>query len=119
MLDLRGWGFYSVYTIYSRLFIGFLTYGIVVVLVVIIMIWKVVPRWGKTSPIVYLSICSLVGSLSVMAIKAFGIAVKLTIAGNNQFNQPSTYIFGFMCILFILTQVNYFNKALDLFSTNV
>ncbi|GAA5795303.1 hypothetical protein HPULCUR_000658 [Helicostylum pulchrum] len=91
----------------------------VVVLVVIIMIWKVVPRWGKTSPIVYLSICSLVGSLSVMAIKAFGIAVKLTIAGNNQFNQPSTYIFGFMCILFILTQVNYFNKALDLFSTNV
>ncbi|KAG2230252.1 Non-imprinted in Prader-Willi/Angelman syndrome region protein 2 [Thamnidium elegans] len=98
---------------------GFLTYSIVVVLVVIVMIWKVVPRWGKTSPIVYLSICSLVGSLSVMAIKAFGIAVKLTVAGNNQFNQPSTYIFGFMCILFILTQVNYFNKALDLFSTNV
>lgn len=98
---------------------GFLTYGIIVLLVVIGMIWKVVPRWGKTSPIVYLSICSLVGSLSVMTIKAFGIAVRLTIAGNNQFSQVSTYVFGCMCVLFILTQVNYFNKALALFSTNV
>jgi hypothetical protein len=94
-------------------------YSILVVLAVIGMIWKVVPRWGKISPLVYLSICSLVGSLSVMAVKAFGIAVKLTVAGNNQFNQPSTYIFGFMCVLFIIIQVNYFNKALDLFSTNV
>jgi hypothetical protein len=94
-------------------------YGILVILVVIGMIWKVVPKWGKTTPIVYLSICSLIGSLSVMAVKAFGIAAKLTIAGNNQFNQPSTYIFGIMCILFIVIQVNYFNKALDIFSTNV
>ncbi|KAG0178158.1 hypothetical protein DFQ29_003861, partial [Apophysomyces sp. BC1021] len=53
-----------------------------------------------------------------MAIKAFGVAVRLTIAGDNQFTQPSTYIFGFMCIVFILTQINYFNKALDTFSTN-
>ena len=98
---------------------GFLTYAITVILVVVGMIWKVVPRWGKTTPIVYLSICSLVGSLSVMAVKAFGIAVRLTIAGNNQFNQPSPYIFGALCIMFIIVQVNYFNKALDLFSTNV
>ncbi|OAD04971.1 hypothetical protein MUCCIDRAFT_73048 [Mucor lusitanicus CBS 277.49] len=98
---------------------GFLVYGILVILIVVGMIWKVVPRYGKTKPIVYLSICSLIGSLSVMAVKAFGIAVKLTVAGNNQFNQPSTYIFGFMCALFILVQVNYFNKALDLFCTNV
>ncbi|CAO3597728.1 unnamed protein product [Absidia cylindrospora] len=54
-----------------------------------------------------------------MTIKAFGIAVKLTIAGNNQFTQASTYIFGLMCVVFILIQMNYFNKALDTFSTNV
>ena len=83
------------------------------------MIWKVVPRWGKTKVMVYVTICSLIGSLSVMTIKAFGIAVRLTAGGNNQFKQPSTYVFGFMCIIFILTQVNYFNKALDTFSTNV
>lgn len=98
---------------------GFLVYGICVILVVSGMIWKVAPKWGKRSPIVYLVICSLIGSLSVMAVKAFGIAVKLTIEGNNQFNQVSTYVFGFMCAVFIIVQVNYFNKALDLFSSNV
>lgn len=68
---------------------------------------------------VYLSICSLVGSISVMAIKAFGIALKLTFAGNNQFTHISTYIFGFVVVSCILIQMNYFNKALDTFSTNV
>ncbi|KAI8078637.1 magnesium transporter [Halteromyces radiatus] len=98
---------------------GFIVYFIIVILVTIVLIWKAVPRWGKTRPIVYVTICSLVGSLSIMAIKAFGIAVRLTIAGNNQFTQISTYVFGFMCVVFILTQMNYFNKALDTFSTNV
>ncbi|ORZ04377.1 magnesium transporter NIPA-domain-containing protein [Absidia repens] len=98
---------------------GFITYFVLVVLVTIGLIWKAVPRWGKVKPIVYISICSLTGSLSIMTIKAFGIAVKLTIAGNNQFTQASTYIFGLMCVAFILVQMNYFNKALDTFSTNV
>ncbi|KAL0074017.1 magnesium transporter [Phycomyces blakesleeanus] len=98
---------------------GFIVYAVFASLITIALIWKAVPRWGKTKVIVYVTICSLVGSLSVMAIKAFGIAVRLTIGGNNQFTQPSTYFFAFMCIIFILTQVNYFNKALDAFSTNV
>ena len=33
------------------------------------MIYRVVPTHGTKSPLVYLSICSLVGSVSVMAIK--------------------------------------------------
>jgi hypothetical protein len=33
------------------------------------MIVKVVPKYGTKNPMVYLSICSLVGSVSVMAIK--------------------------------------------------
>jgi len=33
------------------------------------MIIKVVPKYGPKDPMVYLSICSLVGSVSVMAIK--------------------------------------------------
>ncbi|KAI9314474.1 magnesium transporter [Dichotomocladium elegans] len=98
---------------------GFLVYSVAVVVTTVIMIWKVVPRWGKKKVMVYVTICSLVGSLSVMAIKAFGIAVRLTIEGNNQFKQPSTYVFAFMCVVSILTQVNYFNKALDTFSTSL
>jgi hypothetical protein len=85
----------------------------------LVMIYGVVPRYGRSNPLVYLSICSLVGSVSVMAIKGFGVAVKLTIGGNNQFTHPSTYVFGIVVAVCILVQMNYFNKALDTFSTNV
>ncbi|TFY59110.1 hypothetical protein EVJ58_g5988 [Rhodofomes roseus] len=54
-----------------------------------------------------------------MAIKGFGVAVKLTFAGNNQFTHVSTYVFGITVAGCILVQMNYFNKALDTFSTNV
>jgi hypothetical protein len=61
----------------------------------------------------------LVGSVSVMAIKGFGVAVKLTFGGNNQFTHPSTYAFGIVVVGCIVVQMNFFNKALDTFSTNV
>lgn len=83
------------------------------------MIYAVVPTYGRSNPLVYISICSLVGSVSIMAIKGFGIAVKLTFAGNNQFIYVSTYVFGSVVALCIMIQMNYFNKALDTFSTNV
>jgi len=98
---------------------GFLLYCFTVLVFTLFMIYKVVPRYGRTNPSVYISICSLVGSISIMAVKGFGIAVKLTFAGNNQFTHPSTYVFGIFVALCIVVQMNYFNKALDTFSTNV
>lgn len=85
----------------------------------LVMIYIIAPRHGRSNPVVYISICSLVGSVSVMAIKGFGVAVKLTFEGNNQFTHPSTYVFGLVVTLCIVVQMNYFNKALDTFSTNV
>lgn len=84
-----------------------------------VMIYKVVPLYGRKEPVVYISICSLVGSVSVMSIKGFGVALRLTFAGNNQLDHPSTYVFAIVVIVCILVQMNYFNKALDQFSTNV
>src|SRR5271168_3785193 len=84
-----------------------------------VMIYKVAPTYGKRNPLIYLSICSTVGSVSVMSVKAFGIALKLTMAGNNQFTHPSTYVFGIVTVMCILTQMNYFNKALSQFSTSI
>ena len=81
------------------------------------MIYKVGPIYGKKNPLVYISICSTMGSISVMAIKAFGIALKLTLGGNNQFNHPSTYAFMIVSAICILTQMNYLNKALSQFPT--
>ncbi|EIN09076.1 DUF803-domain-containing protein [Punctularia strigosozonata HHB-11173 SS5] len=98
---------------------GFLLYCLTVAAFSIFMIYVIAPKHGRTNPLVYISICSLVGSVSVMAIKGFGVAVKLTLGGNNQFTRPATYVFGLCIAGCILVQMNYFNKALDTFSTNV
>jgi len=94
-------------------------YIFTVLVFTLVMIYAVVPRYGRTNPLIYISICSLVGSVSIMAVKGFGVALKLTIGGSNQFTHPSTYVFGIVVIVCILVQMNYFNKALDTFSTNV
>lgn len=98
---------------------GFLFYVTLVTVFSVYMIYKVAPRYGRVHPMVYISICSAVGSISVMSIKAFGIALKLTFAGNNQFSHPSTYVFVIVVAVCILTQMNYFNKALDQFDTSI
>ena len=54
-----------------------------------------------------------------MAVEGFGVTVKLTFGGNNQFTYPSTYVLGIIVAVCIVAQMNYFNKALDTFSINV
>ncbi|KAF4591570.1 DUF803 domain membrane protein [Ophiocordyceps camponoti-floridani] len=98
---------------------GFLLYAMAVIAFAAVMIYKIAPVYGRKNALIYLSICSTVGSISVMSVKAFGIALKLTLAGNNQFSHPSTYVFMIMTTVCILIQMNYFNKALASFPTNI
>jgi hypothetical protein len=83
------------------------------------MIYVVAPKSGRTNPLVYISICSSVGSISVMAVKASSIAVKLTVGGENQFSRPSTYAFLIILVVSTLTQMNYLNKAIDEFPASL
>lgn len=98
---------------------GFVTYTIVVLIVVVVLIWRYVPRYGKTHMIVYVGICSSMGSLTVMSVKALGMGIKLTIQGSNQFIYYPTWIFLIIVIVCCLFQINYLNKALDTFNTAV
>ncbi|SCU78628.1 LAMI_0A05292g1_1 [Lachancea mirantina] len=98
---------------------AFLLYVSVVAVFTLLMVARVVPKYGTKNPMVYISICSSVGSISVMSIKAFGIALKLTFSGNNQFTHVSTYLFIIVVVVCIMTQMNYFNKALDQFDTSI
>lgn len=100
-------------------FTAFLFYVFLVVSISLYLALKLGPTHGNKTPLVYISICSLVGSLSIMAIKGFGVAIKLTLSGKNQLIYPSTYFFGIVVAVCIFIQMNYFNKALDLFSTNI
>ncbi|KAL8715526.1 MAG: hypothetical protein Q9220_000862 [cf. Caloplaca sp. 1 TL-2023] len=98
---------------------GFLFYCAAVAVFSSVMIYRVAPLHGRKNPLIYISICSTVGSISVMSVKAFGIALKLTLGGSNQFTYPSTYVFIIVTVVCILTQMNYFNKALTQFSTSL
>ncbi|KAJ7021562.1 magnesium transporter [Mycena alexandri] len=82
---------------------GFLLYCFTVLVFSLIMAYGVAPRHGRTNPLVYISIASVVGGVSVMFVKGFSVALKLTFSGENQFDYPSTYLFV----------LNYANKALQ------
>lgn len=54
-----------------------------------------------------------------MAVKAFSIAAKLTVGGENQFSRPSTYAFLITLVVSTLTQMNYLNKTVDEFPASL
>ncbi|CAL9206398.1 unnamed protein product [Musa acuminata subsp. burmannicoides] len=98
---------------------GFISYACVVLFLVIFFIVQLVPRYGQTHMVIYVGICSLMGSLTVMSVKAVGIALKLTFSGMNQFVYVQTWIFILVVVMCCLMQMNYLNKALDTFNTAV
>lgn len=97
----------------------FVTYIIGLIIVVIILIYFVSPKYGSKNILVYISICSLVGSLSVLACKGFGIAVKEYLAGTNTFLLPITWFLLLCLVICILMSMHYLNKALDTFNAAV
>ncbi|XP_047336170.1 probable magnesium transporter NIPA1 [Impatiens glandulifera] len=97
---------------------GFLVYtAVVLILIVVLIVYA--PRYGTKHMTVYIGICSLTGSLTVMCAKAVGIALKLSFSGSNQFIYFQTWFFTLAVIICCLLQLNYLNKALDTFNTAV
>ncbi|GJN16977.1 hypothetical protein PR202_gb04010 [Eleusine coracana subsp. coracana] len=90
----------------------FLFYAAIVLVATFLLIYYVVPKYGQTHIMVYIGVCSLVGSLSVMSVKALGIALKLTFSGMNQLIYPQTWLFTIVVVACIVTQMNYLNKVI-------
>ncbi|XP_042434144.1 probable magnesium transporter NIPA4 [Zingiber officinale] len=97
----------------------FLCYATIVISASFVLIFCYIPKYGQTNIMFYLGVCSLVGSLSVMSVKALGIALKLTFSGMNQLIYPQTWAFTIIVLICVVTQINYLNKALDTFNTAV
>ena len=97
----------------------FIAYTLLVIGASVYLIFYVAPEYGQKNIMVYISICSLIGSLSVMACKGLSIALKLTISGNNQLWNPLAWFFIISVAGCIMTQMNYLNKALDIFNTSL
>lgn len=98
---------------------GFQLYAVMVVLLSLVLIFYAAPKWGQTNIMIYVTVCSLVGSLSVICVKGLGIALKLSFAGHNQMGEASTWVFVLLVLISVMTQMNYLNKALDTFNTAI
>jgi hypothetical protein len=102
----------------SFLLLGFLVYMCLVILVSLGIIWKVAPKYGKKHMLVYITVCSLIGSLSVVATQGLGAAIVHNITtGTSQFNHWFIYVTIVFVICTLVTEINYLNKALNLFNT--
>ena len=102
-----------------RFFTDFIAYTLIVIGTAVYLIFYIAPVYGQKNIMVYVLICSLVGSLSVMACKGLSIALKLTLSGNNQIWNPLAWFFVVSVCVCIITQMNYLNKALDIFNTSL
>ncbi len=90
---------------------GFLTYtGFVIVGCTFLALWAG-PRYGKRSMLVYLSICSLIGGLSVVATQGLGAAVVAQAGGKAQFNQWFLYVLLVFVIATLVTEIIYLNVS--------
>ncbi|KAI3863624.1 hypothetical protein MKX03_031675 [Papaver bracteatum] len=98
---------------------AFLFYAGAIVAIALALTLYFEPRYGQTNVLVYVGICSLMGSMTVMSIKAIGIAIKLTLEGISQLSYPQTWFFFTVAVICVITQLNYLNKALDTFNTAI
>lgn len=67
--------------------------------------------------LVHISICSLIGGLSVSTISGIGSAIILSIQGDNQFKYWFIYFLIGFVIITLVTEIIFLNKALELFNT--
>ncbi|KAH7410048.1 magnesium transporter NIPA-domain-containing protein [Phaeosphaeria sp. MPI-PUGE-AT-0046c] len=97
---------------------GFLSYtGVVIVACVVIALW-LGPKYGKKTMMVYITICSLIGGLSVVATQGLGAAVVAQASGKygGQFKEWFLYVLLVFVVITLLTEIIYLNKALNLFN---
>lgn len=97
---------------------GFLSFaGVIIVACVVIALW-LGPKYGKKTMMVYITICSLIGGLSVVATQGLGAAVVAQASGKygGQFKEWFLYVLLVFVVITLLTEIIYLNKALNLFN---
>ena len=91
---------------------GFLSYaGVIILGCTFVALW-VAPRYGKKSMLVYLSICSMIGGLSVVATQGLGSAIIAQANGEPQFNKWFLYVLLVFVITTLVTEIVYLNVSI-------
>ncbi|OAA58779.1 DUF803 domain membrane protein [Cordyceps fumosorosea ARSEF 2679] len=95
---------------------GFLTYAGVILVGSTITAWYAGPRWGNKNMLVYISICSWVGGLSVVSTQGLGASIIAWIGGDPEYKHWFLWVLLVFVVCTLLTEIIYLNKALNLFN---
>ncbi|KAI9283141.1 magnesium transporter NIPA-domain-containing protein [Sporodiniella umbellata] len=98
---------------------GFFAYALLAVSVSLFLVFYCAPRWGKTNMLIYICVCSLIGSLSVVFTQGLGGAIVHSFAIENQFTNWFVYLVLVLTLITLAVEIIYLNKALNLFNTAV
>ena len=85
--------------------VGFVSYVILVAASAGSLIFYASPRWGQSNPLVYITITGTIGSISVVGCKGLGVAIKQTLAGSSQLDNPVTWLILVTVVVCIVVQV--------------
>ncbi|OWK54347.1 Magnesium transporter NIPA2 [Lonchura striata] len=98
---------------------GFIVFAVCVLVSSLLLIFVAGPRYGQSNVLVYVLVCSAIGSLSVSCVKGLGIALKELFSGKPVLQEPLGWVLLVCLVICISIQINYLNKALDIFNTSV
>ncbi|WVQ83683.1 hypothetical protein IAT38_005826 [Cryptococcus sp. DSM 104549] len=99
--------------------VGFLVWASLLIAGSLVLVFFVAPRWGKKSMLPYISICSLIGGISVSCTQGLGASIVTSIQGDNQVKNWFFWFLFVFVVVTLLTEINYLNKALELFNTSM
>ncbi|KRY74878.1 Magnesium transporter NIPA2, partial [Trichinella pseudospiralis] len=98
---------------------NFICYSAIVFLGIVLLIIYVSPRYGAKNIFVYISICSLIGSFSVLACKGLAIAFREWLEEKSTLLRPLSLSFLLILAVSIFLQLQYLSKALDVFQVGI
>lgn len=99
----------------------FLIYALLVVVLLIVLIVWIAPAHGTSNIMVYVAICSLLGSFTVPSSKGLGLAAQDAFGGGSSNNRALVLFLGLLGTLAvsILIQFIFINKALECFNSSI
>ncbi|XP_023647951.1 magnesium transporter NIPA2-like [Paramormyrops kingsleyae] len=98
---------------------GFIAFAVCIVVSSLVLIFLVAPHYGQKNVLVYIVICSIIGSLSVSCVKGLGLGIKEFFAGTAVLKDPLFWVLLVSLVVCVSAQINYLNKALDIFNTSI
>ncbi|KAJ3201660.1 hypothetical protein HDU83_007865 [Entophlyctis luteolus] len=100
---------------------GFMSYLVANILLLAYLILYAAKKWGEKTPMVYIGICSIVGSYVVVVLQVVGSAIVYSVQNpeDSQGKDWTLYLLIAFVVCCGVTQINFLNKALNIFSTAI